>query len=162
MPPATVILVEGTSDRVALEVIAARLGIDLHDTEIVAMGGATNVARFAAARSTERVIGLCDIGEERFFRRALGDAYSVCDRDLEDELIRALGVAGVEEVVEKEGHLATLRTFQNQPAQRSRTPEQQLRRFMGTMSGRKERYARALCEAVPLDRVPHPLLDVLS
>jgi hypothetical protein len=82
--------------------------------------------------------------------------------DLEDELIRALGVAGVERVLAAENDLARFRAFQNQPAQRGRAVERQLRRFMGTISGRKARYARALVFALDSHRIPRPLDHLLA
>lgn len=174
----TVILVEGTSDRAALEALAARGGRDL-DAEgvcIVPLGGATSIARFLDLLGPQglgvRLAGLCDAGEEHFFRRALEHAglgsdltraameslgFYVCDADLEDELIRSLGTASVERVVDAQGDLKSLRTFQNQPAQRGRPIDRQLRRFMGTTSGRKARYGRALVDGLDLSRVPRPL-----
>jgi len=148
----TVVLVEGVSDVAALEA----LGIRRDGLLIAPLGGATNVGTFARAfaGSPVEVVGLCDVGEERFFAKAL-DEYFVCDADLEDELIRALGIERTERVIALQGDLAALRTFQNQPAQRSRTPQQQLRRFMGTLSGRKEKYGRALVEGLVI--VPAPL-----
>jgi hypothetical protein len=86
----------------------------------------------------------------------------VCSADLEDELIRALGPAAVEQIIEAEGELRSLRTFQRQPAQRTRSPQQQLHRFMGTRSGRKSRYAGLLAGAVALSQVPRPLDRVLA
>lgn len=86
--------------------------------------------------------------------------FFVCDLDLEDELIRALGVEGTERVIDSEGQLERLRVFQNQPFQRTRTPEQQLRRFFGTTVGRKEQYARALSDAVVT--VPDPLAALIG
>ena len=80
---------------------------------------------------------------------ALG--FYVCVADLEDELIRALGAAAVEQVVDAQGELGSFRTFQKQPAQQGRTVEEQLRRFMGTRSGRKVRYATLLVDALALD-----------
>jgi Overcoming lysogenization defect protein-like, TOPRIM domain len=178
-----VVLVEGTSDRAALETLARRRGLDLaaDGIRIVPIGGATSIARYvselAPLGSGVRLGGLCDAGEERAFRRALeragfGDhltrddmesiGFYVCVADLEDELIRALGVAAVEAIVEDEGDLRSWRTFQNQPAQRGRAVEQQLRRFMGTRSGRKIHYAHVLVDAVPLERVPRPLDGVLA
>ena len=74
--------------------------------------------------------------------------FFVCDADLEDELIRALGTARVEQIIAAEGELASLRTLQKQPAQRDRTLEQHLHRFMGVRSTRKYRYARLLVEAL--------------
>jgi hypothetical protein len=86
----------------------------------------------------------------------------VCVADLEDELIRALGVDSVEGVVEAQGELPPFRTFQKQPAQRGRSKEAQLRRFMGTRSGRKIEYARLLVDALDLGQVPRPLDLVLA
>ena len=88
--------------------------------------------------------------------------FFVCVADLEDELIRALGPARVEQVVQAQGELGALRTFSKQPAQRERSREQQLRRFMGTRSGRKIQYARALAEALDPARVPEPLDRLLA
>ena len=110
-----VILVEGWSDQAALESLARRRGRDLpsEGIAIVAMGGITNLGKFAAALGPRglglRLAGLYDAGEEPSVKRALqrlglGSApgredtesagFFVCDADLEDELIRALGTAG--------------------------------------------------------------------
>jgi hypothetical protein len=86
----------------------------------------------------------------------------VCDADLEDELIRALGVSGVERVVERAGDLRALRSLQKQPAQRDRAAEDQVRRFLGSGSGRKVRYARLLVEALAPAQVPRPLDRLLA
>jgi hypothetical protein len=86
----------------------------------------------------------------------------VCEADLEDELIRALGTARVERVIDDEGELRSLRTLQKQPAQQGRPVEAQLRRFIGTRSGRKLRYARLLVEALDLGHVPRPLDRLLA
>jgi hypothetical protein len=119
-----------------------------------------------------RLAGLCDAGEEGDFRLAIERAglgtdlgragFHVCDADLEDELIRCLGTARVEQIVEAEGELGRLRTFQNQPAQRARSIEAQLRRFMGTRGGRKIQYAPVLVGALDLACVPRPLDGVLA
>jgi hypothetical protein len=77
-------------------------------------------------------------------------------------LIRALGPQAVEQVIEAQGELASLRIMQKQPAQHGRTVQQQLRRFMGTRSGRKISYARLLVEALDLSEVPAPLDGLLS
>ena len=75
-----VILVEGITDRIALEAVAAKLGLDLvaAGVEIVPIGGAQAIRRAAAEYDGERVVGLCDANEERYFRRVLGDATYVC------------------------------------------------------------------------------------
>jgi hypothetical protein len=67
-----------------------------------------------------------------------------------------------EAVIEQQGELASLRILQRQPFQRTRTPQQQLRRFVSTRSGRKSLYAEALVAALDLDRAPRPLLDLLA
>ena len=174
-----VVLVEGPSDAAVLDVLARRLGLDAPDVSVVAMGGVTNVGRFLreyADRPGTTVTGLCDRGEVRFVAgalRRLGHdvdgapdlarwGFFVCDEDLEDELIRALGTEAVIEVITREGELGQLRTLQQQPAQRARSLRDQLRRFSGTKSGRKVRLAAALAEALPLDAVPAPLIDVLT
>jgi hypothetical protein len=178
-----VVLVEGISDRVAVEALAARHGRDL-DAEhvaVVAIGGAQAIGRVLARYGPQgldvQLAGLCDAGEERDFRRALEHAglgrdltragmealgFFVCDADLEDELIRALGAARVEQLIETQGELRSYRTLQKQPAQRERTREQQLARFMGSRSGRKAHYAQVMVDALDLRRVPRPLEGVLA
>jgi hypothetical protein len=122
------------------------------------VGGATNVRRFAA-RYGPRVVGLCDEAERRDFIRA-GLVPFVCVADLEDEMIRALGIPAVEAVIASLGEAHRLATFRKQPAQRGRDLD--LRRFIGARSGAKLRYARAFAQAVDLDRVPAPLTGVLD
>ncbi len=176
---AAVVLVEGRSDAAALDVLVRRRGLADRDISIVAMGGVTNVGRYLgrfADRPNVRVGGLCDAGEVRFVLAALrrqgydvrssddlgGFGFFVCWNDLEDELIRALGVDRVVEVVAREGELGQLRTFQRQPAQRDRSLSDQLHRFAGTTSGRKVRLAAALAADVEVGAVPAPLRDVLT
>ena len=168
----TRVLVEGESDQIALETLAARRGRDLlaEGVEIVAMGGATVIGRHLRAaerRPDLHLVGLCDVGEVGAFRRTMARMeldfpVFVCDLDLEDELIRALGPDAVEAVIAGQGELASFRRFQKQPAKRHIAIGAQLRRFLGTHSGRKARYARALVEALPLDAVPVPLVGVLG
>jgi hypothetical protein len=124
-----------------------------------------------------RVLGLYDEAEEAHVRRALERAglgsgldrpgieasgFFVCVADLEDELIRALGRSAVTDVLEAQGELGAFRRFQQQPAQRERPLEAQLRRFMGTRSLRKIRYGRLLVDALDLERVPRPLDRLLA
>jgi hypothetical protein len=181
--PRTVVLVEGTSDQVALRTLAARRGRDLaaEAIAVVPMGGARNIRRFLELFGPRGVdlglAGLCDAGEEGDVRRGLEWAglganlgradmealgFYVCVADLEDELIRCLGAAAVEHVVEAQGELGPFRTFQRQPVWRGRSSQDQLRRFIGTHSGRKARYARLLVDALELTNVPRPLDRVLA
>jgi OLD-like protein len=181
--PRAVVLVEGVSDQRALEALAERLGRDLEAERIavVPIGGAQAIGRFLNLYGPSgldiRLAGLCDAGEEGDFRRGLERTgfgsdltrtdmerlgFYVCVADLEDELIRALGAATVEQVVDAQGDLRSFRTLQKQPAWHGRTTEEQLRRFMGSGGSRKTRYARLLVEALDLTRVPRPLDLVLA
>jgi dihydroxyacetone kinase len=135
-----VVLVEGITDRIALEAVARRLGRDLvtEGVEIVPIGGAQAIRRAAAQYDGDRIVGLCDAGEEGWFRRVLGDSTHVCVRDLEDELIRALGTDRVQEVVAEQSELDVFRNFQNQLYWRGRPVELQLRRWLQN-GGRQHR-----------------------
>ncbi len=181
--PRTVVLVEGVSDKLALEALAARRGRNLDGAgiAIVAMGGATNIGSFLALFGPQgldvRLAGLCDSGEEGDFQRGLERAglgsnltradmerlgFYVCVADLEDELIRSLGSDAVERVIDAQGDLESFRTFQKQPAWRGRKNEEQLRRFFGTRGGRKIQSAAMLVEALDLAQVPRPLDRLLA
>jgi Overcoming lysogenization defect protein-like, TOPRIM domain len=156
-----IVLVEGITDRLAVEAVAQRLGIDLDGVEIVPIGGAQAIRRAAAEYEGERLVGLCDRNEERFFRRVLPDATFVCVKDLEDELIRAVGVPRVEELVAAQGELATFRKFQNQPAWRGRSAGEGLPRWLRSADRRRYRYLSLLVELLEPDEIPQPLAGVL-
>lgn len=169
-----VVLVEGPSDVEAVDALAGRRGRDLagEGVCVLPMGGAMSVARFARLLGPPgldlRLTGLCDEAERGFYERGFARAgaerqrFFVCAADLEDELIRALGVPRVAELVRAEGDLRALTTFLRQPAQRDRTDPQRYRRFFGTKKGRKIRYGRVLVEALPPDHAPAPLDDLLA
>jgi hypothetical protein len=154
-----VIAVEGTSDGVVLETIARRQGRDLaaEGIRIQAIGGAQAIRRFVAELGSDVAVrGLCDENEQHLFRRVLDDVH-VCVPDLEGELIRALGVERMLELVD-----GSFRTMQLQPAQRGRPLDAQLHRWLRSISNRRHRYLPVLVEALELDRVPAPLADVLG
>jgi predicted ATP-dependent endonuclease of OLD family len=177
-----VVIVEGISDCVALETLARRRGRDpeAEGVAIVPIGGAQAIGRLLRVIREHghavALAGLCDAGEERGFARALERAglgsdlereamerlgFYVCEADLEDELIRALGADAVQEVLARNGDLGSFRTFQKQPQWRGRPTESQLRRFFGSSAG-KIKYAPLLVDALDLARVPRPLDAVLS
>ncbi len=179
----TIVFVEGVSDQIALQTIAARLDYDLAAERAVVfpIGGAHALARFARQFGPLgeglRLAGLCDVGEEEVYRRALIEAhvgsprnrddmeelgFHVCVDDLEDEFIRAIGASRIERLFASQGDLAAFRSLQAQPAWRGRTVEAQMRRFFGSGARRKLRYGRLLAEVVDLDRLPYPLRRVLG
>ena len=172
-------LVEGVSDKIALDTLARRRGRDLpaEGVSVLAIGGGHAAGRFLNLYGPRgarlRLAGLCDAGEEKEFALALERAglgvdldraemellgFYVCDRDLEDELIRCLGAPAVEEVLAAHGRLGSFRTYQKQPAHRDRAIEEQLRGFLTNW---KIRLAAPLVEALDLSRVPRPLDGVL-
>lgn len=175
-----VILVEGVSDQRAIETLARRRERDL-DTEgvaVIPIAGATNIAKFLDVLGPGgydlSLAGLCDEPEERAFSNALEDAgfganldraalarlgFFVCVGDLEEELIRALGPERMISLIESQGHIRRFRSFQNQPAQRHKTIEAQLWRWLGNF---KIRYAPLMVEALDLDHVPPPMERVLA
>lgn len=174
------ILVEGASDRRAIAALARRMGRDLEaeGVALVATAGATNIRRFLEVLGPGghgvELAGLCDENEEAEFSRALEDAglgadmdrklmeslgFHVCVKDLEDELVRAIGTEAMVQLIEAQGQLRRLRSFQNQPAQRHKTVEQQIWRWLGN---HKIRYAPLMAEALDLNRIPRPLAGVLT
>jgi hypothetical protein len=186
MPPGpcddvgTVVLLEGRSDVAAVRTVAAARGLTErgHGYRLVDMGGVTNVHRcLTAARARPvpvRVVGMCDAGEASVVARALrldgpdraaelaGHGFSVCDADLEDELIRACGPDVVMDVLDRLGLGARFATFRNQPAWRGRPLRDQLHRFAGTTSGRKAMFAAALAAELQPGQVPEPLSRLLE
>ena len=178
--PRAVVLVEGVSDNVALEALARRRGRDLaaEGVSVLPIGGAQAMGRFLdryGPRGSDLILaGLCDAGEEAAVRGALeraglgsslgraemeGLGFFVCERDLEDELVRALGAHAVEAVLAEHGRLRSFRTYQKQLAHRGRPTEEQLRGFLTNW---KIRLAAPLVEALDLRRVPRPLEAVLG
>jgi hypothetical protein len=181
--PRAVVLVEGNSDLVALHTLAKRSRRDLaaEGIEVVAMGGITNTRAFATRYGPHGLgvplAGLYDEAEEAKVRHGLAAAglgvalepdgladlgFYKCSADLEDELIRALGVSAVEAVIEAAGERRSLRLLAGMPAQRDWTRVAVLRRFFGSQSGRKARYAALMVEALGPGREPEPLAALLS
>ncbi|WP_151523396.1 ATP-dependent endonuclease [Serinicoccus kebangsaanensis] len=163
-----VLLVEGRSDAAALRAAAVTTGTDLSGTTILVLDGATNVARAAATIPSSAPVGaLVDVAEQPMVRRRLTETgrpeapLFVCVDDLEDELIRALGAEQALAVVTQEEDLRAFRSLQHQAAWRDEPVERQLRRFLGSGSGRKSRYAASLAAATPVDRTAGPLLAAL-
>jgi hypothetical protein len=181
--PALAVLVEGASDQVALETLASRREVDLaaRGVTILAMGGATSIGHFLDLLGPHgydlELAGLCDLREEGDFRRELERVglgsdltrsemeslgFFMCEADLEEELIRALGPEDVKRIIEEQGELGSLNLLLRQPHHRGRPFEEVLWRFMGSRSGRKATYARLMVEALDLDRIPRPLVGVLG
>ncbi|WP_194420932.1 ATP-dependent endonuclease [Microbacterium abyssi] len=174
-----VVLFEGRSDSLAFRALARRRGVRLDAVELIELGGITNLRRQLVTLPADgrlSVLGLYDGAEKRYVSGVLRDVGLIdddavdlrtvgffgCERDLEDEVIRAAGAEVVLETLAARGELTRFRVFQGQPAQRERSIEQQLHRFAGTAAGRKARFAADVIDVVPLERMPRPLTDLLQ
>lgn len=172
------VLVEGISDQVAVEVAAHRMGRDLaaEGVVVVPAGGVGSIGalalRFGPAGAGLPLVGLCDAAEVVWVCRALVKArvgialdvaglarlgFFVCARDLEDELIRALEPGTVEALLDREGDLTAFRTLQRQKVWADAPFADQVRRFLAAGAGRKLRYAGVFTGAVALGQMPAPL-----
>jgi hypothetical protein len=176
----TLVLVEGESDAAAVRALAdlVRFDLGLHQVQICSAAGVTNFSRvlanFVRTHPGADFCGMYDVADERHVRRALANAavpvaadeslesfgFFACVADLEDELIRALGAATVERVLEAQDELNSFRRFQAMPQHRGEATHRQLRRFLGTRATRKIRSARRLVEALDLARLPRPLAQL--
>ena len=171
------------SDLVALHALAERSGrcLDSEGIEVVAMGGITNTRAFASRYGPRGLgfplAGLYDAPDAAKLRHGLTAAglgaplelkglpalgFFACSADLEDELIRALGVEAVEAVIEAAGEANSLRLLAGMPAQRGWSRDAVLRRFLGVRSGRKARYAALLVEALQPGHEAGPLASLLA
>ncbi|MEJ1088018.1 ATP-dependent endonuclease [Microbacterium sp. Mu-80] len=179
----TVVLFEGRSDRLAFEVLARHRGARIEVLDLIVMDGITNLrANLTRLRASgARALGLFDAAEGRYVAGVLHDVgmldaevadagasdlaaigFYGCERDLEEEVIRAAGAGLVLETLATRGELERFRVFQRQPAQRVRSIAEQLHRFAGTTAGRKARFAADILEVLPLDRMPVPLALLLE
>ena len=180
MTPRAVVLVEGRSDEIAVRTLARLRGraLDAEGVSVLAVGGAQAIGRtlavYGASGADTTLAALCDRQEEPAVRRALDRSglsraagcagpervgLFVCERDLEDELVRGLGVAATEAVLGAHGKLGAFRTYQKQPAHQARRTSDQLRGFLNNW---KVELAGALVEALDPSRVPRPLDGVLA
>jgi hypothetical protein len=167
------VLLEGRSDVAAVRALAGARGLaeEADGFRLVDMGGVTNIQRELAGLRGGRVLGMCDAGEVRFVVQALrsrhddvrdvGDlaahGFVVCDRDLEDELIRGLGPPVVAGLLDGLGLADRFALFQRQPAWQDRPLHEQLHRFCGVASGRKSLLAGAMAAALDVATPPAPL-----
>ena len=163
--PRAVVLVEGLSDRLALEALARRRGRDL-ETEGVAvatMGGVMNIraflGRYGPRGLNVRLAGLYDAGEEAEVRRGLERAELGSELDRESRAPGLLrlprrrpggradpgarrGRGGARARVT--GRPGAVSTSSVSPRGRGRSAEEQLRRFLGTTAGEESETAPLL------------------
>ncbi len=179
-----IVRVEGVTDQIAVETLAARHELDLahHGTLVAPIGGAHAIAMFLEVIARRHVPpdvvgGLCDRREAPVFQVALDDiglspvvtdddlarqGYFVCDTDLESELIRSVGPERIVQLMREYGDLGAFRTLQKQAPWQGRPLDAQLHRFLRSKARRMHRYARVLIDALDLEHTPRPLQGVLE
>ena len=121
------------------------------------------------------VCGICDSDKESDWATVLlnagmiakadrpsmhGAGFFVCDRDLEDELVRAYGAANVVALIQEEGEGAAFVRFTGQPVHKAKSLDEQLMAFI--QKGRKVRYAPLIVERLELSKIPPSLEQVTS
>jgi putative ATP-dependent endonuclease of the OLD family len=174
-----VVLVEGYSDRLALLTLARRKerDLDAEGTTVLSLEGGSGVGAFISLLGPNglrlAVSGFCDSDKESKWIGALAAAgakvtnrvelnalgFFVCERDLEDELVKALGVSSAQSLIAKEGEAKAFQKFVTQPAYASMTTEDQLRKFF---QKDKVRWTPLLVEALDLSTFKGALGDAIS
>jgi len=173
-----VVLVEGYSDRVALLHLATRLrrDLDAEGATVIAMDGGSGLGTylrlFGSKGLTLSVLGMCDEDKESKWIVELQKAgyavtdrasmqtagFVVCVKDLEHELVKALGLAAAQAVIANEGEAAAFSALQKQPAHSAAPLDEQLRRFF---QQDKIKWAVPLVDAINLKAIPSPLNELV-
>lgn len=170
-----VVLLEGPSDVAAVRALMANTDITGEGVELVPLNGVTNIGRFLAelrqVHGDLDVVGMCDAAESHHVCRALvadglpvADAtdlpaygFFVCEADLEDELLRALGPERAKAALEGAGLGGKLDALRQQAAWADRPLAEQLHRFCGSSAGRKELAAGILARDIEAKAIPEPI-----
>lgn len=120
-----------------------------------------------------KLAGLCDASDEARWSKALGDSgfgkgldraamaklgFFVCDKDLEDVLISAVGTTETLRIIDGQGDKAAFEAFAKEPKQSGKSLHDQLHDFV---HGRNVTYAALLVDALDLTKVPPPLAGVV-
>src|SRR4029450_13183194 len=178
----TLVLGAGESDAGAVRALAELIGCDLasHHIEILSTGGVTNfsqvLADFVRSHPASEFCGMYDVADEWHVRRALAAAgipidpheslesvgFFACVADLEEELIRAVGVETIERLLDAQAELTSFRRFQAMPQHRHAPAHHQLHRFLGRRATRRVRSARRLVEVLDPARLPRPFAQLAA
>ena len=112
----------------------------------------------------DSLVALGDVRERRYLEKVEPPLAGVflCDRDLEEELFRALGRDEVLDAIAAIGDEERWATFRGQPEWRGRPVDDQLRRFVGTRSGRKAALADELGRRLRDEALPPPLAALVK
>jgi len=123
-----------------------------------------------------QLAGLCDASDAKKWSTALGDhgfgkaldlgamgkaGFFVCDKNLEDVLVTAVGTTQTLQIIDSQGEKVAFETFAKQPAQIGKPLHEQLCGYIHTR-GRQIKYAPLLADALDLTKVPPPLEGVIN
>jgi putative ATP-dependent endonuclease of the OLD family len=174
-----IMFVEGPADRLAVLSLARRnnWSLDSMGLTVIALNGADVLGWYLKLFGPKGfqlpVCGLCDLDHVTQWASYLEDAgfgtnlsprdmeiagFFVCDSDLEDELIRALGEAIVLQAIQENGDTNAWTLFRQQPKYRTMNQSDQIREFLAK---RKVGYAPLLVSKLS-STIPRPLQEVLA
>jgi len=177
-----VILVEGQSDKYALEAVAAKKkrNLDADGVTIVAMRGAGGISTFLSLLGPNglklKLAGLCDAKEESKWAQALEAhglgskldrtsmatiGFEVCDGDLEEVLIAAVGETTTLSIIDAQGDQADFNSFAQQPTQNTKSLSHQLHDFLHSR-GRNTTYAPLMVDAIDAGKLPAALENLIN
>jgi putative ATP-dependent endonuclease of the OLD family len=176
-----IMFVEGPSDRLAMLALAKKknLALDSLGVSIVTLDGAGIltwfVKLFGPSGFQLPLCGLCDSDHLSEWSKVLETSgvgtnlsqakmetigFFVCDRDLEDELIKTLGLAAVIQTIDQNGDTNAWKIFCQQPKNKNLTQADQLRAFL-RKTQRKVLYAPLLVSKLSTT-IPRPLEELLT
>ena len=136
---------EGQSDKYSLEAVAAKKkrNLDAEGVTIVAMRGAGGIGTFLNLLGPNglklKLAGLCDAQEESKWAQALEShgmgsklnraamasiGFAVCDGDLEEVLIAAVGENATFAIIDAQSDTADFKSFAQQPIHRTKSGPQ--------------------------------------
>lgn len=176
------ILVEGDSDRFAIEAVARKKGrnLDADGISVVVMQGAGGIRPFLTLLGPSglgvRLAGLCDANEVPQWSNALqtqgliaapgttaleAAGFFVNDPDLEAVLIGAVGLQRVENLIASQADADAFERYRQQPAHAAKTRREQVHGFLHS-GGRQVVYAPLLVALLELPALPHSLGSVVD
>jgi hypothetical protein len=175
----TVIFVEGFSDYLAVRTLADTLGVNLDagGISLLSLEGADLLKHYLSLLGPSglnvAMRGLCDLDKEAEWAQLLVDAglaiasradlnhagFQVCEADLEDELVTAIGEVAAVEVVSQAGESSKFETFKQQPTNAGLSDRGLLLAFIRK---RKIKWAPLLAASVESDDIPTPIADLLE
>jgi predicted ATP-dependent endonuclease of OLD family len=172
--------VEGPSDRLAILSLAKKnnLSLDSLGVSVIALNGAGILTWFLKLFGPTGfqlpVCGICDLDHLSQWSKVLENlglgkslsrsemekiGFFVCDRDMEDELVKALGDAAVLQAIDENGDTQDWNVFCQQPNNKTLARAAQIRAFLAAK--RKVIYAPILVSKLSAT-VPRPLQQVLD